>query len=191
MVMTQKHSHLSGFGVLAVLMIVIFSGCRTYGGYGSEAALFEQIEESNTVFVNDLEKARGELQKLEQAAQQNSEMNSFVTEYKMLLEKHGQMVDEHAHLVAELDVQTGFIGQLTPSYRNLNRALGYIAAEQAAMKGHYYRLAAQIDGSLYADGDIWQSNISRSRYQAVPPFYQVIAHALERKSISGVLSESL
>ena len=191
MVMKQMYSHYPRFLVLASVLLVVLSGCRTYGGYDSEAALFGQIEESNKVFANDLEKAKGELQRLEQAAQRNSALSSFVTDYEMLLEKHSHMVEAHAELASELDVKTGFLGQLTPSYRNLNRALGYIAAEQAAMKGHYFQLAAQIGGSSYAEGNIWKSNINRSRYQAVPPFYQAIAHALERTSVSGALSQSM
>lgn len=185
------YSSFPRFFVVASLLVFVLSGCRTYGGYNSEMAIFNQIEESNKVFANDLEKARGELQKLEQASQSDSEISSLIPQYEMLLEKHSHMVEQHAKLASELDVQTGLIGQLTPSYRNLNRALGYIAVEQAAMKSHYYRIAAEIGGSSYAEGGIWKSNISRSRYQAIPPFYQAINNALEQKSISGALSQSM
>ena len=192
MAMKQMNSRFTRFFTVSSLLVVfLLSGCRTYGGYDSEEATFGQIAESNTVFANDLDKARGELQKLEQAAQGNSTLSPYVADYEKLLEKHSHMVEEHAKLASELDVKTGFLGQLTPSYRNLNRALGYIAAEQAAMKGHYHQLAAHIEGSSYAEGDIWESNISRSRYQAVPPYYQAISHALVRKSVTAVLSQSM
>lgn len=190
--MKQMNSRFTSFFTVSSLLVVfLLSGCRTYGGYDSEEATFGQIAESNKVFANDLEKARGELQKLEQAAQGNSALSPYVSDYEMLLEKHSHMVEEHAKLASELDVNTGFLGRLTPAYRNLNRALGYIAAEQAAMKGRYHQLAAHIEGSSYAEGDIWESNISRSRYQAVPPYYHAISHALVRKSVTAVLSQSM
>ena len=184
------YSSFPRFFVIASLLVLVLSGCRTYGGYDSEEIIFNQIEESNRVFALELEKARGELQRLEQAAQVDPELSAYVPEYEMLLEKHSSMVEHHELLASELDVKTGFIGQLTPSYRNLNRALGYIAVEQAAMKADYYSIASQIEGSPYAEGGIWKSNISRSRYQAVPPFYQTINHSLQQKTISGAVSQS-
>lgn len=183
--MRQLSANLQKYSVFCVLVLAVLSGCRTYGGYDSEEAIYDQIVESNTAFANELEKARGDLSKLQQAASQNAEYSNFVTEYEHLLERHEGMVEAHAELTETLDVKTGFLGRLTPAYRNLNRALGNIAAEQAAMRNSYYRFAAHLSGD--AEGDIWKANIDRSRYQAVPPYYQVISHTIERKTISAAL----
>lgn len=190
MVMKQMFTRFHKMTSVLCLMVFLLSGCRTYGGYGTEEATFGQIQESNSVFANDLEKARGELARLQQAAQQTPGLSSSVAEYEMLLEKHSHLVEAHAELASTLTVKTGFIGQLTPSYRNLNRALGSIAADQAAMKADYYQFASRLVDSE-AKGDMWASNISKSRYQAVPPYYLAITHALERKSVSNALNQSM
>lgn len=189
-VMKQMFSRFHRMTSILCLMILLLSGCRTYGGYGTEEATFNQIQESNAVFANDLDKARGELTKLKQAAQQNTGLSPYVADYEMLLEKHSHLVEAHAKLASTLSVSTGFIGQLTPSYRNLNRALGSIAADQAAMKGGYYRFASHLisDGS---EQGMLESNVDRSRYQAVPPYYLAITHALDRKSVSAALNQSM
>ena len=140
--MKQLHTDLSRIFLFCTLSIVVLSGCRTYGGYDSEEATYNQIVEINSQFANDLERARGDLSRLEQAANQMASLSEYVHEYEELLSHHEHMIEEHAALTETLEVRTGFVGQLTPAYRNLNRALGYIAAEQAAMRNSYYRFAA-------------------------------------------------
>ena len=178
------------FSFLVCFLILILSGCRTYGGYDSEVALFDQVEESNSVFANELNKARGELQKLQQAAQQDVSMAPMVAEYEMLLEKHSHLVELHADLAATLEVKTGILGQLTPAYRHLNRVMGSIAVEQNAMKGQYYQFADRLI-NREDTGDMWAASIAKSRYQAVPPYYRAISHALDRKSVSAALDQAM
>ena len=181
--MKQIHSDLSRIFLFCTLSIMVFSGCRTYGGYDSEEAIYNQIVEINGVFANELEKAKGNLSRLEQAAKQKASLEEFVHEYEDLLAHHEHMIHEHAELTESLEIKTGFVGQLTPAYRNLNRALGYIAAEQSAMRNGYYRFAAHLGGD-HQETD-WSTGVENSRYQAVPPFYHEVHHAIERKTVSA------
>ena len=182
---------LSRFFAAGSLLLLVLSGCRTYGDYGSEKATFDQIVESNAVFTAELEKARGELMAIEQAAGQHDELVPYVEHYKGLLEMHEKMLEQHKEMEGTLTVQTGLIGRLTPAYRNLNRALGNIAAEQAAMRDHYYTLVSELSGSEEEEMLTWSPQVGKSRYQAVPPFYRQIQKELERKTLSAVLEARL
>lgn len=168
-----------------LVLFLMLAGCRTYGDYGSEQASFDRIAAINTQFAQTLERARGELETLQRAAASDSDLNAAVAQYEKLLAHHTEMVAAHGDLAATLEVKTGMLGKLSTSYRNLNRALGYIAVDQLAMHNHYKQFAT----SLLEDQDmIANVELEQSRYQIAPPFYEQIRFALAQKSISEALA---
>ena len=177
------------FVVAGLFITVLLSGCRTYGGYNSEQATYDQIQETNAVFAGEYERAVGELARLETAAGRNANLGPHVEHLAHLVDLHKEMAERHAELTSSLVVRTGFSGQLTPAYRNLNRALGNIAVDQATMHDHYERFAQVLMGEAASSGVEWSKNVERSRYQAVPPYYLQIQEELNTTSVSSALSQ--
>ncbi len=171
-----------------LILALVTSGCRTYGGYGSEEASYEQIQESTEVFAREYDRAESDLPALKNLAASDEDMAPYVERYEALLAMHQEIIDRHAELAASLTVKTGFIGQLTPSYRNLNRALGSIASEQEGMREKYYVFAEQLSGEASDQNPSLEAKVEMSRYQAVPPFYQEIRNQIERRTVSEAVS---
>ncbi len=168
-----------------LVLFLMLAGCRTYGDYGSEQASFDRIAAINAQFVQTLDRANAELETLQRAAATDSELNAAVSQYEVLLARHAGMVNEHGDLASTLEVKTGMLGKLSTSYRNLNRALGYITAEQLSMHKHYKQFATSL---LEGQGMVAMVESEQSRYQVAPPFYEQIRFALAQKSISEALA---
>ena len=168
-----------------IIALVVLTGCRTYGDYGSEEATYAQIEKINTQFADDLDKARAEKAGLDRVVSQLSDLRGVDEEYAELLEKHESMIAHHAELTGHLKVKKGMLGRLTTSYRDLNRALGYIAAEQEAMKADYDTFVRRLAGMTKSDRG------AMSRYEIAPPFYERIRSSLERLSLADAIENRL
>ncbi len=177
--------HKQLFSRLSILVIfLMLVGCRTYGDYGTEQASYDRIGEINTQFAQTLNKAKAELETLQRAAATDSDLNTAVAQYEEMLARHEDMVTAHGELAATLEVKTGMLGKLSTSYRNLNRALGYITADQLSMHKQYNRFAA----SLLENTDMLMVEAEQGRYQIAPPFYERIRFELAEKSIGEALS---
>ncbi len=166
-----------------LLVCILLTGCRTYGDYGTEQASFDRIATINGIFAQELEKAKGELQYLTQAAGSDAELKTAVANYEALLAKHEAMVASHNELASSLVVKTGLFGKLSTSYRDLNRGLGYIAADQLNMRNQYKTFAA----SLLESSQRAHVQDEQSRYHVAPPYYEQIRFALAEKSVSDAL----
>ncbi len=171
--------------LVVVFFFIALTGCRTYGDYGTEQASYDQIETINTQFVQDLERAKGELQVLKRAAGIDGELHGAVAQYEALLVRHEEMIAEHEKWTQPLIVKTGLFGKLSTSYRDLSRALGYIAAEQLSMHKQYDAFAA----SLLSEAQRATFQVEQGRYQVAPPFYEQIRFALAKRSISDALDQ--
>ena len=93
-------------------------------------------------------------------------------------------LQQHDELAGTLTVKTGLFSKLTTSYRDLNRAFGYIVAEQKGMKDQYTSLAASL---IEDDRQRAAVQVEQGRYQIAPPFYEQIRFALANRSISDAL----
>ncbi|MEM8485288.1 MAG: hypothetical protein AAF564_07045 [Bacteroidota bacterium] len=171
--------------LIVVVLFLMLAGCRTYGDYGAEQASFDRVATINTQFAQTLDKAKAELETLQRAAASDSDLNTAVSQYEMLLARHADMVTAHGDLAATLEVKTGMLGKLSTSYRNLNRALGYITAEQLSMHKQYNQFASSL---LPSAGMVAMVDAEQGRYQIAPPFYEQIRFALAQKSISEALA---
>ena len=163
-----------------VLVVVLLSSCRTYGGYGTEQATYDRIEAINASFSGDLAGARAQLPILQQASQGRADLRPFVQRYERLLERHAAMVDAHATLLATLRVKTGPLGRLTSSYRDLNRAFGAIVSEQKEMEMAYEEIALRVRKTVLGDAFTAEMPREIGRYEIAPPYYERIRYALER-----------
>ncbi len=168
-----------------LLVVLLVAGCRTYGGYDTEQASYDQILVINTQFKQDLERAKSQLDVLTRAASSDNELREAVDQYKELLAKHEEMIANHEEITASLKVKTGALGRLSTSYRDLNRALGAITTEQLGMQKRYEEFAI----SLLDDARQAHVQKEEGRYQIAPPFYEQIRFALAERSISGALDE--
>ena len=162
----------------SMFIALVLSGCRTYGDYGTEEATFAEIEDVNSRFADELDRAQAEQATLQRAAGQYGDLKPFNAHYDELLSRHEALVASHAALTAQLSVKTGPMGRLTSSYRDLNRALGNIVADQQMMKDLYEEFAQELAGLNP------ETRSSTSRYEIVPPFYERIHAELDRISIS-------
>ena len=177
------HKKLSSRLSILVLFLLL-AGCRTYGDYGTEQASFDRIGEINAQFAQTLDKAKAELETLQRAAATDSDLNAAVAQYEDMLARHEGLVELHGELASTLEVKTGMLGKLSTSYRNLNRALGAITADQLAMHKQYNQFAA----SLLENTDMLLVEAEQGRYQIAPPFYEQIRFALAEKTIGEALS---
>ncbi len=177
--------HKQLFNISLLLVFLMLSGCRTYGDYGTEQASFDRIAAINTQFSQDLERAKGDLEVLKRAVASDSDLKEALMQYEALLTQHEEMSAHHNELAQTLTVKTGMMGKLSTSYRDLNRALGYITAEQLGMHNSYSRFAASL-----LEDDRQKAMLepeSSSRYHIAPPFYEKIRFALAQVSVSEAL----
>ena len=172
--------------LLLVSLLVLTTGCRTYGGHDTEQATYDQIQKTNQQFSEALNKAEAELDLLQRAAASESALAPFVSDYQALIDHHGMLVEEHAALAANVSVIGGMMGRLTTSYRDLNRVLGTIGSEQKEMKIAYELFLNNLRATL--DGVAAPTVQDVSRYQVAPPYYEQVRHALGRSSLRDAIN---
>ena len=175
----------------SLLALLLLTGCRTYGGFDSEEALYAQIEKTNQQFEDELTRAKAELNLIRNAASSNRLFASFAAQYEEILSTHEAAVADHAALFESLEVKTGPIGRLTQSYRKLNRGLGAILAEQNQIRDSYVHLLNNINRVAKDDAYVPVTIPEEGRYQAVPPFYESIRFALESLSMEQAIQPAL
>ncbi len=168
-----------------LLVVLLFAGCRTYGGFDTEQATFDQIVTINAQFEQDLERAKSQLDVLTRAASSDNELNESVAQFRELLAKHEELIADHEEITSMLHVKTGALGRLSTSYRDLNRTLGAITTEQLGMHKRYEEFAI----SLLDESQRVQVETEEGRYQVTPPFYEQIRFALAERSIAGALDK--
>lgn len=165
---------------MLVLLSVLFTSCRTYGGYGSEEGTYAQIQETFARFEEELAGARNELPALERAAQGQPALQVYVRQFERQVERHAALVDRHRGVIAGLEVKTGPIGRLSTSYRSLNRSLGSLAVDQREVRSGYEEIAFNVREAVLGASFTRETPEDMSRYQAVPPYYERVRYALER-----------
>ncbi|MEZ4700342.1 MAG: hypothetical protein R2834_08435 [Rhodothermales bacterium] len=171
-------NRLPAFGALVVMLLL--SSCRTYGGDGTEQGTYDEISKMAASFEDDLASARNELPVLQRAAQGNPGLQVFVHQFEAQLERHAALVAHQEEVIAGLKVKTGPLGRLTTSYRDLNRTLGAMISEQREMQIGYEDLAMDVRKAVM--GDAFQAEMPEEigRYQIAPPYYEKLRYALER-----------
>jgi len=148
----------------ALLLTVILSGCRLYGGHGSTETLRDDLSVALQEFRATYDHASRDLSAIESA----------VTSQRVreLAEVFGAAVSEHASMLEEAEhrVEAASDG----GYRTVSRLVGKLVAERAKMQDRYGAILL----NAAEEAGIPVSNASLSSHvptQAVPEYYQRIA----------------
>lgn len=116
--------------------LLLFTGCRTYGGHGSEEATYAQILEALDRYEAFAERMQADAQELANASDQNPLAASYSLRFADIVVAQEATLDKIRHLAA--GVSSG------SSYRALNRTLGAVISEQEVIDDRYDRLVADI-----------------------------------------------
>jgi outer membrane PBP1 activator LpoA protein len=136
---------------VAVLVMFVLAGCRTYGGHGTVVANNAQLRAEAARFASEAQQASNDLQRL--AASGRVDPNVIAT--------YGDAVAEHVAdagtLTAELDRSESL------NYRDASRLLGAVVTLRREYTNRYqYLLRSMVGDSMSTDPD------RAARYQSVP-----------------------
>lgn len=160
-----------------VLLALILTGCRTYGGHGTEAETLDQMQQANRLFADALERARGELGVLERST--DPAVAAFAEPYAAVVSQHEAFVETHRALAAEAADARG-------SYRTLNRLYTTIISEQQIVADGYAEVRRDLRQAV--TGVAEQAIPLRSRYQVAPQFYERIRYRLGPQTVTDILA---
>lgn len=162
------------FGLLVLLLIV--SGCRTYGGqFDSEQATLAQIGQANQQFAQELERARNDNSALQQAASSNSDLNDIAGQFAAALEMHAQTLESHRELEAVALSKSG-------NHRVLHRTYGAIISGQRIVRDQYARVHAALAHSMQ-ESSLWSQNYS------IPHYYARAQNQTSQPSMTDLLQD--
>lgn len=131
--------------VLALAFVgLLLSGCRTYGGYDSEAKTYQAMQRSVEAFADELDRAEAELQTLADAAKESDTLQSLVHDYEGALEEHRALLETQRRRLERLSASSG--------YREIQRAYGATVTEQRMMEQNYRRLVRAVRVTVQGTG---------------------------------------
>lgn len=118
------------------LSLLIFSGCRTYGGYGVQEKTYEAMQTTVQLFESDLERANADLNRLEEAAAQAEELQAVVDRYRHLIAEHESLLATQRHRLERLSPES--------DARTLHGAYGATVTERRMLRQKYQRATADV-----------------------------------------------
>lgn len=145
------------------LLIAVVAGCRTYGGYGTEEELQEQIGDAVDEFEQDLARSEADLSVLQRAADDQSDLSSMVDRFESNLEMHRELQASHRSIAQNLEGSS--------SYRNLHRGYGTITTEQRMMRNTYNRTVRHIQSATTGQPVDAEPLPNKSFYYVEPVHY--------------------
>ena len=166
------------FGTMLVVALLV-SGCRTYGAYDNEEKTLGEIHRTTTLFEAEYEKARGNLNTLEAAAASSSQLAPFAESYAAVVEVQETVIEEHRAMVEEAEENDG-------DYRVLHRTYGAIISDHQIIRDRYATLLADMQHAM--DSTAGYMVAEAGRFQVAPQFYDRIAHANARRSMTDILA---
>lgn len=119
-----------------LLLVVLVTGCRTYGDYGTEAELRNQISDAVDEFEKDLARSEADLAVLQRAAEGQSALNPMVDRFMSDIDAHRELLASHRTIAQNLEGSS--------SYRDLHRGYGTVTTEQRMMRNTYNRTVRNI-----------------------------------------------
>lgn len=130
--------------MLLVLLLGTIVGCRTYGGYGSEEALYRQIQRATEEFAQEFEQMRQAQPDLEAQLRSVSGSEQMTVTLGTAISLHGRLLEEHREMVENLSESS--------SHRALSRAYGAIISDQQVVRRLYRRAQEQSNPAGMRDG---------------------------------------
>lgn len=128
------------FAQFLLVGLLVLVGCRTYGGYDSEARTYEEMQQMVEEFSQEFNQAEEDLHQLEEAASENDALQPLATQFHDLVEQHRVLVEEHRERVDGLSPESG--------YRDLSRTYRAMAKEQFTLTRHYHRLVRSVRATV-------------------------------------------
>ncbi|NBC15754.1 MAG: hypothetical protein GVY18_00385 [Bacteroidetes bacterium] len=166
--------------VLVVGLGMLVTGCRTYGGYGTEAETLEQIQQTVDRFADALDRARGNLSLLQDAANDNAAYADAAEKYAEAVAAHEAALAYARDLSEEAAADPG-------DYRLLSRAYGAIVTDLRLAGDRYTRITDVLQQTLQTPEALpggmtlaqrWVRAVPLvSRYQVRPPYYERVDYA--------------
>jgi len=123
-------------GLLGLCLLFVASGCRTYGGYGTEEQTYEEMTEAVEELEADLQAAKSDLKQLRAAAEQRAALVPLADRYQTLVSSHESMIDAQRQKVESLSAEA--------SYRTLHRTYGAFDTDQRLLRRQYERTVRQV-----------------------------------------------
>lgn len=154
--------------------LLVLTGCRTYGGYGTEDELVNQVAEVVSQFEGDLERAQSEQLRISREAAGRAVLESLAADHAEAVAMHAELLDQQRAYAEALVSEGG-------SYRVLNRALGALYQEQELVYDRYERLFEEA--LVVVAGFQTNEPPFSSRWYVVPPQYDRIRRDMEDQSL--------
>ncbi len=175
------------WGVL--LLALVASGCRTYGGYGSTEETLGQIQQATQLFAEELERSRGEQEALQRAAAANPALADFAERFAAVVERQEAVVAEQQALAeaahAGGNILFDWVGP--DSYRRLHSTYGAIISDQQIVRDRYAEVLMDLQHAVGAT-TLARRVPLQSRYQVAPQFYERL-HSGQR-SVADILAQA-
>lgn len=167
--------------LVSLLVVLLVTGCRTYGGYGTEEETHQQIKVANRQFADELERARADLNLLESAASGNGALQPLLRRYDSLVTVHETMLAGHRAIAENLEG--------SGDYRELNRAYGAIITDGRLHQDQYQRVIADVVATVSGDSTFMLAEAipPENRYFVAPIFYQQVRYRDSRPSMQSAL----
>lgn len=129
---------------IVLIGLMVLGGCRTYGGYGTEAKTYEAMQRSVDSFTNELNRAQAELRTLKDVAEKADTLQSFVNEFRALVDEHESLLHAQRQRFQRLTSDSG--------YRTLHHAYGATVTEQRMMQQKYQRVTQAVQAIVQGGG---------------------------------------
>lgn len=162
------------FSVLAVLLC---SGCRTYGGYGSEEVLYNEIQRLAGQLEKEVEDVRSDLALLEGASTDSPFLGLVANQLARILEINEAFLAEHEEALARLSPGS--------SHRSLYRTYGAMVSSRQILQNQIRRLLETAYGA-YGMGTARALDLGRP-YANVPPYYVKVSDSRQEFSVQGLI----
>lgn len=137
---TGSVMHKTILSALFALLVLTALGCRSYGGYGTEAQTYEEMQEAVQELENELGPARSDLQQLQAVAERDTALAALAERYQDLVETHEAMIKAQRERVDALSAEA--------QYRTLNRTYGAFITDQRLLRIQYDRTIRQVYGAV-------------------------------------------
>ncbi len=177
------------WGVL--LLALVASGCRTYGGYGSTEETLGKIQQATQLFAEELERSRGEQEALQRAAAANPALAAFAERFAAVVERQEAVVAEQQALAeaahAGGNILFDWVGP--DSYRRLHSTYGAIISDQQIVRDRYAEVLMDLQQAVGATTPAQRVPL-QSRYQVAPQFYERIRYASGQRSVADILAQA-
>lgn len=156
-----------GTPLLLIVLVSVFTGCRTYGGYGTEEAAVEEMAQAVENYENLLAQARAVQATLEQEAGSDPALARFVEQFGAVVTGHAVLLEEHKEYLEAL------VG--SDDYREISRVLGALIAEEKLTERQYREVIYSAMHAPDSTAQLVRAEVAPlGRYYVVPPYYEQV-----------------